>query len=61
MPEVELRPNTWFSEDSVKTLHTAWKNADNNTEKYVRNVFENMSGRDGKKVLNGLMKILGNT
>ena len=50
MPEVELRPNTWFSEDSVKTLHTAWKNADNNTEKYVRNVFENMSGRDGKKV-----------
>ncbi len=50
MPDVELRPNTWFSDDSVKTLHTAWKAADNNTEKYVRNVFENMSGKDGKGV-----------
>lgn len=50
MPEVELRPNTWFSEDSVKTLHNAWKNSDNNTTNYVKNVFENLSGQDGAKI-----------
>ncbi len=50
MPEVELRPNTWFSEDAVKTLHNAWKNADNNTTNYVKNVFENLSGQDGAKI-----------
>ena len=28
MPDVKLKPNSWFSDDSVKTLNTAWKNSD---------------------------------
>lgn len=50
MPDVKLKPNTWFSDDSVKTLHAAWKNSNENTQKYVRNIFENLSGKDGKKI-----------
>ncbi len=50
MPDVKLKPNSWFSDDSVKTLNTAWKNSGENTQKYVRNVFENLSGRDGNNI-----------
>jgi len=50
MPEVELRPNTWFSEDSVKTLHKAWQISGNNTQNYVKTVFDNMSGKDGTQI-----------
>lgn len=50
MPDVKINPNTWFSKDSVQVLKTAWQGADNNVEKYVANVFENMSGRDYKNM-----------
>ncbi len=48
MPEVKLNENTWFSNDSVNVLKTAWDKADGSVEKYVRNVFDNLSGRDFK-------------
>ena len=50
MPEVELRPNTWFSEDAVQTLHNAWKTSDNKTENYIKTVFNHLSGQDGKEI-----------
>lgn len=48
MPDVKIRPDTWYSDDSVKVLHNAWKNADNQAEKYIHNVFDNLTGQDGK-------------
>lgn len=45
--EVKINPNNWFSKDSMDTLQAAW-NGD--TKKYVKNVFENISGRDGHKI-----------
>lgn len=50
MPEVELRPNMWFSEDAVQTLHNAWKTSDNKTENYIKTVFNHLSGQDGKEI-----------
>lgn len=45
--EVKINPNNWFSKDSMDTLQAAW-NGD--TKKYSKNVFENLSGRDGHKI-----------
>ena len=45
--DVKINPNNWFSKDSMDTLQAAW-NGD--TKKYVKNVFENISGRDGHKI-----------
>lgn len=50
MPDVKLNANTWFSKDTIEVLKTAWDNADGNVEKYVRNVFENLGGRDYKEM-----------
>ncbi len=50
MPEVKISPDTWYSDDSLKTLKNAWNSADGNTENYVRNVLDNLSGRDGVNV-----------
>ena len=50
MPDTKLRPDTWYSDDSVNVLTKAWKTADNNTAKYVENVFDNLSGQDGIKL-----------
>ena len=47
--EVKINPNDWFSKDSMDTLQAAW---DGNTKKYSKNVFENLSGRDGHKINN---------
>lgn len=47
MPEIKIKPDIWFSDDAVKTLNTAWKTAGGNTKTYVKNIFENMSGKDG--------------
>lgn len=49
-PEIKINPNSWFSDDSIKVLKTAWDKSDKNVEKYVTNVFENISGQDGKSV-----------
>lgn len=50
MPEVKINSNTWFSKDSVNVLKAAWDNADNDVEKYVQNVFDNLGGRDYKNI-----------
>lgn len=50
MPNVKIDSNTWFSKDSIGVLKAAWDNADNNVEKYVRNVFDNLGGRDYKDI-----------
>ena len=47
MPNVKINPDSWYSEDSLNTLKSAWSG---NTKEYVSNVFSNISGRDGKKV-----------
>lgn len=50
MPEVKIDSNTWFSKDSIGVLKAAWDNADNNVGQYVRNVFDNLGGRDYKDI-----------
>ena len=50
MPEVKIRPDTWYSDNSMAALHRAWLDSDNNTKTYAKNVLENISGRDGKNV-----------
>src|SRR5574344_942143 len=46
-----VNPNSWFSDDAIKVLKGAWDKSENKTEKYVENIFENMSGKDGIKVV----------
>ena len=48
-PEVKINTSSWFSDDSIKVLKTAWDKSGNNTEKYIENVFDNMSGFDGNR------------
>lgn len=50
MPEVNIKPDTWFSDNSMATLHRAWLDSDNNTRTYAKTVLENISGRDGKNI-----------
>ena len=45
--DVKINPDSWYSEDSLRTLNAAW---DGNIKGYVQNVFENLSGRDGKNI-----------
>lgn len=45
--DVKINPKSWFSQDSLDTLKSAW---DGDTKSYVENVLANLSGRDGKKI-----------
>ena len=47
MPEVKMNPDSWFTNDSLEVLKSAW---DGNDKKYVKNVLNNLSGRDGHKI-----------
>ena len=47
MKEVKINPDSWYSNESLDTLKSAWGG---NVKKYVKNVFSNLSGRDGKNV-----------
>lgn len=49
-PEIKIRPDTWYSTDSLNVLNNAWKNSEGNTQKYVTEVFKNLKGRDGKQL-----------
>lgn len=49
-PEVKIRPDTWYSDDSIKVLNNIWENSDSNVHKYVQNVLNNISGQDGNKL-----------
>lgn len=48
-PEIKINPNSWYSNDSLATLKKAWDKS-GNMDKYLNTVFDNISGRDGKKV-----------
>ncbi len=50
MPDVKIRPDTWYSTDSINVLHNAWKNSEGNTNQYVQNVLDNITGQDGNKL-----------
>lgn len=45
--KVQINPNSWYSNNSLETLKEAWHG---NDEGYVKNVFENLSGRDGRNI-----------
>ena len=48
-PNTKINPNSWFSENSLKTLETAWNNTQD-LDKFTETVFNNISGIDGKEV-----------
>lgn len=48
-PKTPINPKSWFSKDSLMYLDTASKEI-NSTKDFVANVFENVSGRDNKKI-----------
>ena len=50
-PNTKINPNSWFSENSLKTLETAWNNTQD-LDKFTETVFNNISGIDGKEVKN---------
>lgn len=49
-PSVAVNPKSWFSDDAIKVLKTAWDKSDGKVEKYVNNVFDNISAHDGRKI-----------
>lgn len=48
-PKTPINPKSWYSKDSLMFLDTASKE-NNSTKDFVANVFENVSGRDNKKI-----------
>ena len=46
-PKNKINPKSWYSKDSLAFLNTASENT-SNTNEYVSNVIENLSGRDNK-------------
>ena len=46
-PKNKINPKSWYSKDSLAFLNTASENTAN-TNEYVSNVIENLSGRDNK-------------
>ena len=49
MPEININHNNWFSKDSIETIKAAWDKTQE-TEKFVKTIFENISGKDGKNI-----------
>lgn len=49
-PNVFANPKSWFSDDSITILKKAWDKGTGNVKNYVKNVFENMNGKDGKNL-----------
>ena len=50
MKDVKTNPASWYSKDSLATLHEAWVKGEKTTEGYLNNVFDNLSGRDGHNI-----------
>lgn len=48
-PKTPINPNSWFSKDSINFLKESWNSSDS-TRGYISNVFENVSGLDGKNI-----------
>ena len=49
MPEVKINTKSWYTKDSLETLHEAW-NRSGSVDRYVNTVLENLSGRDGYNI-----------
>lgn len=47
MPEIKINSDSWFTNDSIEVLNSAW---DGNEKKYVKNILNNISGKDGHKI-----------
>lgn len=50
MPDVKINNNSWFSNDSIKTLKSAWDKGNGTTRSYAENIFNNLEGLDGRKI-----------
>ncbi len=50
MKDVKTNPASWYSADSLSTLHNAYINGGKTIDGYLNTVFENLSGRDGHKI-----------
>ena len=48
-PEIHINPESWFSNDSIAFLQQAWEKS-KNTQGYVTNILDVISGRDGKEI-----------
>ena len=44
MPDIKINPKSWYTDESLDILHSAWKG---DTKNFVDTVFENLSGQDG--------------
>lgn len=45
-PDIEINPNSWYSEESLDVLKKAWDKTEN-MDGYLNTVLDNLSGRDG--------------
>lgn len=48
-PKTKVNPNSWVTNDGLNLLKHSWDRSENNTEKYVSNIFSNLSGTDGRE------------
>lgn len=49
-PNLKINTNSWFTKDSLSLLSKTYKSSKNNPTKYVSDVLNGISGRDGKGV-----------
>jgi len=50
MKDIKTNPQSWFSNNSLATLKSAWDAGNKNVEGYLNTVFNNLSGQDGHGV-----------
>ncbi len=48
-PQTKINPKSWFSDESINVLTKAWNHSENNVEKYIENVFNNIQAQDGRQ------------
>ena len=48
-PDIEINPNSWYSDESLDVLKKAWDKTEN-MDGYLNTVLDNLSGRDGAGV-----------
>jgi len=49
--DTKTNPKSWFSDDSLKVLKTAWDKSNGDLHKYVENVFNGIKAKDGTKTV----------
>lgn len=45
-----VNPNLWITDNSFDLLNHSWKKSEGNVQKYVKNIFSNISGADGQNI-----------